>query len=117
MVLLFMAENFCKKEIRLTSIFLGRVRLAVAGQVAASVQRTEVLKSQPTRNRIGLDDGHVEIDQMTIVQNRPLGGTDPVRIMTGPTRGPLLQVPLVLRKTLVTENAVSTVATVAEFIG
>jgi len=81
------------------------------------VEEPHVFKGLPTRGRIGPDDAHVKIDQVTVIQSRSLGRGNAVRIMACRTRDSVLQVPAVAGKTLIAENAVSTVAAVTEFVG
>ena len=89
----------------------------MTGQITASMEDAQVFKGLPARDGIGPDDSHVEIDQVTVIQSRSLGRGNAMRVVTGRARDSVLQVFVVTGKTLIAENAVSTVATVAEFIG
>ena len=72
---------------------------------------------QPSGTGIGPDDTDVEIDQVAVVQPSPLRGIDAMRIVARRAGDLLGQVHSMLREALVAQDAVSTVALIAQFVG
>ena len=99
------------------SVLSGRVLVAMTGQEALPVKDTQILESQSPRVGIRLDDGNVEVDQMAVVQRRPLRRADPVWIVTGRARNSLGQMLIVHWEALVAQDAIPTMALITEFIG
>jgi len=88
----------------------------MALQVASSVKDAGIFELQTSGHRIRAYDGRIEIHQVTVVGRSSLCGTNPVSVVTGRAWDFLLEMIFVLGETFVIENAVSTVAFIAEFI-
>lgn len=85
-------------------------------EVTSAVERAGVLELQTSCRRVGAHDGGIEVYQMAVVRSGSLCGADAVRIVTCRARNLSLQVLLMLRETLIVQNAVSTVTPVAQLI-
>ena len=85
-------------------------------EVTSAVERAGVLELQTSRRRVGAHDGGIEVYQMAVVRSGSLCGADAVRIVTGRAGNLCLQMFLMPRETFVVQNAVSTVASVAQLV-
>ena len=85
----------------------------MALQITSPVKDAGIFELQTPGYRIGAYDGRIEIHQVSVVGRSPLRSTDPVRVVTGRTRGFLFEMSFVFGEAFVIENAISTVTFIA----
>ena len=96
---------------------MRRVLLPVTHEITPTLIYAQVLKLQAIRVRIFGHDARVKVDEVGVIARTALGGANAVGIMAGRTGNPVVQVPSVLRKALITQYAVATVTVIAKGIG
>jgi len=89
---------------------------AVAAEKTLSAECPEVLKHQQSL-AVGRNDGHIKINQVTVIDRCPLGTADPARIVTGRAGGVLSRnMDVVFTETGVIEDTVSVMTFIAHGI-
>jgi hypothetical protein len=90
--------------------------LIMALHVASAVISSGVLEFQPSGRGIRTNDSCIEINQVTVVQQCALNGTNAVSIVTCRAGNLLLQMFGMLCETFVVQDAVSAVAFIAKLV-
>ena len=98
------------------SVFIWRVLLVMAKQVASAVECARIFELTTSGCRVGAYNGRVEVNQVTVVCCASLRRADSVGIMACRAGNRLPQVLFVLREAFIVQDAVAAMAFVAQFV-
>jgi hypothetical protein len=88
----------------------------MAVEIAPTSERTQVFKLQPSGPGFGTYDRNIEVYEVRVVRIIALYVADAVGIVAGRTRDLFIKMLAVPCETLIREDAVATVALIAQFV-